>query len=157
VRAAARAHPDLVFAAANADYRLPFADGALDLVVSVKGPKNPSEFARVLAPGGHLVLAVPGADDLAELRRATAGAALERDPAARALELHREKFELVRRTQARERIELAQGVLDDLLLASYRGARHREAERARELASLDVTLAAEVLVLRRLPGEPGVG
>ena len=36
---------------------LPLADGCVDLVQVVFAPRNPSEFARVLRPGGTLVVA----------------------------------------------------------------------------------------------------
>jgi len=40
--------------------RLPFPDGSLDCVVSVLAPVPAKEFARVLRPGGALVVARPG-------------------------------------------------------------------------------------------------
>jgi ubiquinone/menaquinone biosynthesis C-methylase UbiE len=37
--------------------RLPYPDGFFDLVAQVRGVPVPAEIARVLSPGGHLVLA----------------------------------------------------------------------------------------------------
>ncbi|HEY7275173.1 MAG TPA: methyltransferase domain-containing protein [Trebonia sp.] len=70
LRRAARAHPRAVALGADAWQSLPFADGAAALVLSVFGPRNPAEIRRVLAPGGTLLVATPGADHLAELREA---------------------------------------------------------------------------------------
>ena len=50
--------------------RLPVRSGALDLVLSVFAPRNAVEFARVLAPGGRLVVVSPLPDHLAALRAA---------------------------------------------------------------------------------------
>lgn len=48
---------------------LPVLERSCDLVTSVMSPVHEAELRRVLAPGGHLVLATPGADHLDGLRR----------------------------------------------------------------------------------------
>ena len=68
LRRAARAHPRAAALGADAWQRLPFADGSAALVLSVFGPRNPAEIRRVLAPGGALIIAVPGPDHQRELR-----------------------------------------------------------------------------------------
>jgi len=68
LRRAARAHARAAALGADAWQPLPLADGAAALVLSVFGPRNPAEIRRVLAPGGTLIVATPGADHLAELR-----------------------------------------------------------------------------------------
>ena len=50
-------------------YDLPFADGAFDAVLSIFSPFAREEFLRVLAPGGILVSAIPGARHLWEMKR----------------------------------------------------------------------------------------
>ena len=149
VRAAARRHAGPLWLVDNADRRLPFLDASLDLVLSVKGPKNPPEFARVLRPGGHLLLVVPGAGDLFELRKATAGAGLPRDPAERALPRFEEALELVERRAVVAEMALDAPLLQDLLRAVYRGQRRSEAGRAAALASGKVTSDSALLLLRR--------
>jgi 23S rRNA (guanine745-N1)-methyltransferase len=69
LRRAARAHPRAAALGADAWQRLPLADGSAALVLSVFGPRNPDEIRRVLAPGGTLIVATPGPEHLAELRR----------------------------------------------------------------------------------------
>ena len=44
----------------GSSFGIPFADAAADLVVNVFAPIVPEELARVVKPGGHLILAVPG-------------------------------------------------------------------------------------------------
>jgi 23S rRNA (guanine745-N1)-methyltransferase len=68
LRRAARAHPRAAALGADAWQRLPLADGSAALVLSVFGPRNAAEIRRVLAPGGALVIAVPGPDHQRELR-----------------------------------------------------------------------------------------
>ncbi|MEY2473705.1 MAG: rRNA (guanine745-N1)-methyltransferase [Actinomycetota bacterium] len=67
IRLAARAHPSIAFAIGNAA-ALPVVTASADVAVSVFAPIDPEEFARVVAPGGHAVVAVPGADHLAAIR-----------------------------------------------------------------------------------------
>lgn len=67
-RRAARAHPRLSAAVADTWRRLPVRDGAADAVLDVFAPRNPDEFARVLRPGGTLVVVSPTARHLEQLR-----------------------------------------------------------------------------------------
>ena len=68
LRFAARAHERLAAIGADLFSRLPLEDGSADVVLDVFSPRNPGEFARVLRPGGRLVVARPSPDHLAELR-----------------------------------------------------------------------------------------
>jgi 23S rRNA (guanine745-N1)-methyltransferase len=67
-RQAARRWPMLAFAVADLWTEWPVQDAALDLVISIFAPKNFSEAARLLRPGGWLALTYPGSDHMAELR-----------------------------------------------------------------------------------------
>jgi 23S rRNA (guanine745-N1)-methyltransferase len=67
LRRAARAHPRAAAVGADAWQPLPLSDGAADCVLSVFGPRNAVETARVLAPGGTLIIAAPGNAHLDEL------------------------------------------------------------------------------------------
>lgn len=147
IDAAARRVRDVAWVVANADRRLPVLDRALEVVLSVTGPKNWPEFRRVLAPGGRAIVAVPAADDLIELRESLLGEGRPAERVEATLAAAGADFELVQRSSARTRVELDRAGLADLLLATYRGARRREAERADALESLTVTLAVDLLVL----------
>jgi 23S rRNA (guanine745-N1)-methyltransferase len=46
----------------------PFADGSINAILNILSPSNYEEFTRMLAPGGRLIKAVPGAGYLRELR-----------------------------------------------------------------------------------------
>lgn len=69
-RRAARAHPRMAAVVADTWAGLPLADGTVDAVLCVFAPRNADEFARVLRPGGLLVVVVPGPNHLVELRLA---------------------------------------------------------------------------------------
>jgi 23S rRNA (guanine745-N1)-methyltransferase len=151
VERAARHFPDRTWVVANADRRLPLLDRSIDLVMSIHGRRNPPEVARVLAATGYLVVAVPAADDLIELRELVQGQRLERDRVSLVLEEHTSLFELVERSTVSEALELDRDALMNLLRGTYRGVRHRAAERVASLTRMTVTLASDLLVLRPCP------
>ena len=66
-RRAARAHARAMAVVADSWSRWPVRDAALDRVLVVFAPRNGAETARVLRPGGRLVVVTPSADHLAEL------------------------------------------------------------------------------------------
>ena len=146
---AARRHPGVLWLVANADRGLPFADGALDLILSITARRSPTECSRVLAPGGRLVIAVPAPDDLAELREAVLGGSSREERLAKLRGEHASCFALLGRRESRERATLTAPQLDDLLLATYRGGRIGRRERALQLGELAVTLSHDILVLER--------
>lgn len=67
-RQAARRWPTLAFAVADLWTEWPVQDNAVHLLLSIFAPKNFSEAARVLRPGGWLAIVYPGRDHMAELQ-----------------------------------------------------------------------------------------
>jgi 23S rRNA (guanine745-N1)-methyltransferase len=151
VERAARHFPDRTWVVANADRRLPLLNRSIDLVLSLHGRRNPPEVARVLAASGYLVVAVPAADDLIELRELVQGQRLERDRVSLVLEEHTSLFELVEQFTVSEALELDRDALMNLLRGTYRGVRRGAAERVARLTRMTVTLASDLLVLRPRP------
>jgi 23S rRNA (guanine745-N1)-methyltransferase len=67
LRRAARAHPRIAAVACDVWRTLPVCDAVAALVLSVFAPRNGHEIARVLRPGGALVVVTPTDRHLAEL------------------------------------------------------------------------------------------
>lgn len=67
-RRAARAHGRVASVVADTWRSLPVVDGAADALLCLFAPRNAAEFARVLAPGGTLVVVTPTPRHLAGLR-----------------------------------------------------------------------------------------
>lgn len=153
---AARRHPSLTWAIANADRRLPLVDASVHLIVSVHGRRNPAECQRALRSDGYLVVVVPAHDDLTELRQQVQGRAAARDRTDTVVAEHREYFSLVDRATVRDRHALDRPALLALLRGTYRGERTSAAARVQELDRLEVTVASDVLVFRpgAAPPEP---
>jgi len=67
-RRAARCHPRAGAVVADVWRGLPLRDGSVAVLLDVFAPRNPAEFARVVAPSGTLIVVTPDPDHLAGLR-----------------------------------------------------------------------------------------
>ena len=67
LRSAAKREKGVEFAVASS-YRLPVADGSVDILLSCFSPLALEEFRRVLRPGGTFLYVVPAAEHLWELK-----------------------------------------------------------------------------------------
>ena len=112
----------------------------MDVVVSLHARRNPPEVARVLHETGHLLVAVPAADDLIELRELVQGQRVERDRGEVVLAEHDTLFELVERSVVREMQDLDRDALLSVLTGTYRGVRRGVADRVAALTRMTVTL-----------------
>ena len=90
---AARRFPRLTWVVANADRRVPIVDRSASLVLSLHARRNPAECARILA-AGHLLVAIPAADDMIELRGAVMGDGVLRDRVEGVVAEHSSLFDL---------------------------------------------------------------
>ncbi len=150
VETSARRHRDVAWCVANCDRVLPLRSASVDLVLSVDARRPRDEIARVLKPNGFVLVAVPGAGDLRELRAATLEDARDLPGLARVVQEFDGVFELVDRRESAETFEFDAEALRDLSLATYRNARRREDEKLAALGSLRVTIAHEMGLFRAL-------
>ena len=68
IRMAARRYKDIQFVVADIKERLVFADSTIHLLLNIFAPRNVEEFARVLVPNGIVIVVIPGANHLRQLR-----------------------------------------------------------------------------------------
>lgn len=134
VDAAARRYPECEWIVANADRAVPYSDGSFSIVLSITARMNPGEFRRVLRGDGRLLLAVPSADDLIELRGEG------HDRAVRTLDEFTRCFSLIDRTRISTFADLDASAVQDVLTSIYRPMQPRAAEATRVTFSLDVML-----------------
>lgn len=71
LRRAARINPEAINLVCDVWQPLPVADAAVDVITVIFAPRNAAEFARVLRPGGRLVVVTPRAGHLAAVTRQT--------------------------------------------------------------------------------------
>ncbi len=145
---AARRWPGVGWLVVNADRRLPWADSSFDLVLSLTARRNAPEFRRVLTPEGRLLVAIPGEDDLVELRAAVQGEKVLRSRLEGAVAAFSEDFELAEHRPLRHQTHFDAAAVRDLLASTYRGARESERRRAEGLGEMEVTQSLELLLFR---------
>ncbi len=148
IELAARTHRECSFVVANADRFLPFADASFDAAMSITARMSAEEMRRVLRDDGALLVVVPGAEDLVELREAVQGERVERDRVERTIETFAPLFTTERHETVRRVARLDRATMIEVMSSSYRGVRTRERERLEALDALDVTMARDLLVLR---------
>jgi 23S rRNA (guanine745-N1)-methyltransferase len=68
VQLAAKRYPMTQFVVADVWHKLPFVEGSITVLLNLFAPRNPAEFARVLAPGGLLLIVIPQSHHLLQLR-----------------------------------------------------------------------------------------
>ncbi|HJG90674.1 MAG TPA: methyltransferase domain-containing protein [Brachybacterium massiliense] len=146
LRFAARAHERAAAASWDVFARFPLADGSADLVLDVFAPRNPEEFARVLAPGGHLLVVRPAPDHLAQLRTAVPGmVGLDPRKEERLAQALDPLFSTVRTTEVRFGLALDALTARDLV-AMTPSARHVDEQALRTLLTGDSEVTVSVLV-----------
>ncbi|MBM7830619.1 SAM-dependent methyltransferase [Agromyces cerinus] len=131
---------------------LPIRDASADIALNVFAPRNPEEFARIVRPGGVLLVVVPTALHFIELRRI--GAALD-IPDGKA-ELVAAQFSDVGFTASgTTRVEyplVADAETRELLVDMGPTAHHRaDGERAAASDELSVTVSVDVVTFVRSP------
>ncbi len=146
-RRAAKAHPRAASVVADTWAGLPVRTGSADAVTCLFAPRNLAEFARVLVPGGRLVVVTPDAEHLASVRERHGLLGIEPakdDRLTRAASGH---VELVERRRVRTPLD-ASGALVADLIAMGPNAFHGLGETTEPLA----TEVAVSVWLFRTPG-----
>lgn len=155
-RRAARAHARLAAVRADVWQRLPLATGSAAAVLSVFGPRNAPEIARVLAPEGRLVVVAPAQDHLAEIIGPLGMIGVAPDKADR-LARQLADFAVLEERAVRYRAAMTR---EDVTLEALMGPSAHHVDRdalAAAVAALpdavDVTVSVTVTTYRPLPAE----
>lgn len=148
IELAARRWSDGCWVVANADRQLPVASASFDVITSIASRRSPVQFARALRPGGRAMIAVPGAEDLVELRELIGGTAVRESR----IDAVAAEFAPPWHVESSWKIEVpvacTAAIARDLLAASYRGQRASAASVLQRVTEMTVTLAFDVVELR---------
>ena len=139
VDAAARRYPGCEWIVANADRFVPYADRSFSIILSVTARMNAGEFRRVLRGDGRFLVALPGPDDLIELR------GKGRDRVERTVETFARDFTLVDRRRVTTAADLDAAAVQDVLHSIYRPMQSQPAHAMRVTFGLDLLLFRPVL------------
>jgi 23S rRNA (guanine745-N1)-methyltransferase len=155
-RLAARRHPEICFFVADVKRRLLFADNALYALLNVFAPRNPSEFGRVLAPGGLLLIAIPTPAHL-ETVRATFGLLdVEQDKRENVMAQMTGLFEAQGEQRIAYEIKLDGPQLENLIrmTPNYWHTSQKTWEAIQSTKDVKVTVSFDLLAWKKL-AEPG--
>jgi 23S rRNA (guanine745-N1)-methyltransferase len=120
---AARAHARIGSVVCDAWKPLPVMDGSAAAVLDVFAPRNPDEIARILAPGGVLVVVTPTPRHLAELVDALGLVSVDPEKERRLEEQLGSRFRLLERRVVERELVLDHAAVRDLV-AMGPSARH---------------------------------
>ncbi len=140
LRLAARRYPAVSFAVADVNQGILLAAGSVGLLLNIFAPRNPSEFARVVAPGGMLLVAIPNESHLAEARDQLGLLGIEAGKQEKVAEQLTPFFHLVGESEVSYPLDLRGEALGDLVRMTP-NYWHLSAE---QRASLDSTDQATV-------------
>lgn len=146
-RRAARAHPAAASVVADVWRGLPIRTGAMDVLLCIFAPRNPAEFARVLAPGGLLVVATPAPDHLAGLRSHYGLLGLEEDKQTKLIASLADRFHLDRSVTARAGSILEPPLVDDLIGMGPNA--HHSPPRATRAEHVEIAVEVTAFTARR--------
>jgi SAM-dependent methyltransferase len=150
-RRAARAHRRVAAVRSDVWQQIPLGGATVDLALSVFAPRNGTELARVLRPGGALIVVTPDPGHLQELAMLHT---LRIDP-RKTERLRRQLIPLLRASEARRiswTLQLTRGEAEAMLRMGP-AAQHLRPDLERRLAGLParvlVTAAVQLWTLRR--------
>jgi len=153
VRLAARAYREVLFLVNDVKHRICVADAFVDVLIDVFAPRNPAEFARVTRPDGLLLVAIPAAGHLKELRTEFPLLGLEEAKRERTVERFSPQFELTREDALTYTLELDTSAVLDLLrmTPNYWHLPEEALAQAATRGSRVVTVDVRLLHFRRAP------
>lgn len=154
-RRAARSHRRAASVVADVWRSLPLGDHVADLIMVVFAPRNFAEFARVLRPGGRVVVVTPEPDHLHELVHALDLMTVEQDKTERLRRGAEEWFDVIDQEAVRRTVRLNRDELRAVVLmgpnAFHLGGTAVDPALDR-LANSDVSVSCLITELRRHPG-----
>lgn len=133
VRAVVRAQPASAGIVADVWRGIPMPDACAAVALSIFAPRNIAETARVLRPGGHLVIVTPQPDHLRELIAPLGMLSVAPDKDERLIESVSESFEVIDRTAVREVQSVGAATIADLV-AMGPSAFHHDRDHIDEVA-----------------------
>lgn len=150
IKLAAKRWPAVTWVLANADRGLPVADSSVDCVVSLFGRRPVAEIHRTLKPNGCCIVAVPGEDDLIELREAVQKEGKRRSRVDAIVEEMKDNgLQCENKNLWRTQIKIGPEEISDALAMTYRAGRRSEQTLVASINSTTVTLSADLMQFRR--------
>ena len=147
-KAAKRAHTPAFFGVASV-FSLPVLDESMDAVTTIFAPCAEEEYARVLKPGGILLLAGAGKEHLIDLKKAVYESAYENEGRR---DLPAEKFSLIEERRVEYVIDVEGGSDVENLFAMtpyfYRTSQ-KDKDKLKNLSSISTKIDVELFIYKK--------
>lgn len=114
--AAKKYHARADFIVANLKDPLALLDNTIHILINIFAPRNPSEFARILAPGGLLLIAIPNPDHLQQLRSVLHLLSIEEQKEQHIIEQFADHFTLITAEAITYPLHLAQKEIEQVVM-----------------------------------------
>lgn len=115
VRYAAKFYKNGRFFVSNINTLIPAADQSINILLNIFAPRNPAEFARIMAPNSHLLIVIPKQNHLQTVREKFGLLEIEADKQESVVARLANHFQLNQVTTLAEIVTLTQQPLIDLL------------------------------------------
>ena len=140
-RRAAKAHQRGAAIVADSWQQLPLRSASIDAVTCIFAPRNGAEFARILTPGGKLVVAIPGPNHLIELRDSYNLLAIADDKYERLIATLADRFIATDHLTVTNQMTLSADEVSDVIAMGPNAFHQQGIEAAAATVTLDVTVA----------------
>jgi 23S rRNA (guanine745-N1)-methyltransferase len=146
-RMAAQRYRDICFVVSDLKDLIPVADQRVNLLLNIFAPRNLTEFARVLAESGLIIVVIPQPHHLQELRTSFPLLGIEPAKAERVIRGFEPLLQLVKRESVEYQLLLqGQEVVDSIDMSPSH--RHLTASVPVPTGPLKVSVAVEILTFR---------
>lgn len=151
IKMAAGRSREPLFVVADVNRSLPFAKSAVAVLLSIFAPRNPAEFARVVAPRGALIVVIPQPNHLAALRSLAPMLGVEENKEEHLRDMLAPEFELESGQSIEWQMELSGEDVADLvrMTPNYWHLGPEDREKLSTTQMLSVEGCVRVLLFRR--------
>lgn len=155
VKMAARRYKEAFFIVANLNERLVLADRAVQIMLNIFAPRNNAEYARVIAPGGTLLVVIPGARHLVQLREALHLLNIEEDKQQHVVAQFAQHFALVTVRPVAYELRLNNEEITQVVMMTpnYWHLAEETRQAMREMSEIQTQVEFVCLLFRRLEDE----
>lgn len=146
VRMAARRHRNVLFFVGDVHRRIYLRTGSVRVILNIFSPRNPGEFARILEPGGRVLVVIPSDKHLASLRNRLDLLSIQEEKEKRVLRAFAGGFRLASRTVIDFPLELTPEAAQDVV-AMGPSQWHRPPDQAVSLSVQSLSTEASFVLL----------
>jgi len=151
IRLAAGSDPTTCLVVADVHELIPLASGSVEVLINIFSPRNPGEFARVIAPGGMLLIVIPQPGHLRLLRSLAPLLGIQEGKEDRLLAEYGNAFEHLSTMPVEYDLVLTGDEVIDLITMSptFRHIAPESLDALRDLGEAPAGVRVTVLVFRR--------